>query len=98
LVFLAAINALLTFLARRSFITLIMEAIRSSGTSVLTLNTRRNIPEDGILRRLSSNSTFRESDLYNDPREIYRAVEERRLLGYKNPVRTSQETHYVSAT
>jgi hypothetical protein len=23
---------------------------------------------------------------------------ERRLLGYKNPVRTSQETHYVSAT
>jgi hypothetical protein len=24
--------------------------------------------------------------------------EERRLLGYKNPVRTSQETHYVSAT
>jgi hypothetical protein len=25
-------------------------------------------------------------------------VEECRLLGYKNPVRTSQETHYVSAT
>jgi hypothetical protein len=25
-------------------------------------------------------------------------AEERRLLGYKNPVRTSQETHYVSAT
>jgi hypothetical protein len=24
--------------------------------------------------------------------------EECRLLGYKNPVRTSQETHYVSAT
>jgi hypothetical protein len=24
--------------------------------------------------------------------------EEWRLLGYKNPVRTSQETHYVSAT
>jgi hypothetical protein len=24
--------------------------------------------------------------------------EEYRLLGYKNPVRTSQETHYVSAT
>jgi hypothetical protein len=24
--------------------------------------------------------------------------EEFRLLGYKNPVRTSQETHYVSAT
>jgi hypothetical protein len=25
-------------------------------------------------------------------------IEEYRLLGYKNPVRTSQETHYVSAT
>jgi hypothetical protein len=25
-------------------------------------------------------------------------VEECRLLGYKTPVRTSQETHYVSAT
>jgi hypothetical protein len=25
------------------------------------------------------------------------AYEERRLLGYKNPVRTSHETHYVSA-
>jgi hypothetical protein len=24
--------------------------------------------------------------------------EECRLLGYKNPVRTSQETHYISAT
>jgi hypothetical protein len=24
--------------------------------------------------------------------------EDCRLLGYKNPVRTSQETHYVSAT
>jgi hypothetical protein len=24
--------------------------------------------------------------------------EEWRLLGYKNPVRTSQETHYISAT
>jgi hypothetical protein len=25
-------------------------------------------------------------------------IEERRLLGYKNAVRTSQQTHYVSAT
>jgi hypothetical protein len=25
-------------------------------------------------------------------------LEERRFLGYKIPVRTSQETHYVSAT
>jgi hypothetical protein len=25
-------------------------------------------------------------------------TEECRLLGYKNPIRTSQETHYVSAT
>jgi hypothetical protein len=32
-----------------------------------------------------------------EPHEEFRR-EECRLLGYKNPVRTSQETHYVSAT
>jgi hypothetical protein len=31
--------------------------------------------------------------------EVFTAVtEERRLLGFKNPFRTSQEEHYVSAT
>jgi hypothetical protein len=29
---------------------------------------------------------------------LYYNYEECRLLGYKNPVRTSQETHYVSTT
>jgi hypothetical protein len=34
------------------FVTLMMEAIRSPETSVLTRAIRRNIPEDGILRKL----------------------------------------------
>jgi hypothetical protein len=33
------------------FVTLLMEAIHSSETSVLTIDTRHHIPEDGILHR-----------------------------------------------
>jgi hypothetical protein len=36
------------------FVTLIMEAVGSSETSVLTRGTRRNIQEDGILHKILS--------------------------------------------
>jgi hypothetical protein len=60
---------------------------------VLTRTIRRNIPEDTILqykiqdRKMSKIWGFHGCD-----------YEECRLLGYKTPFRTSQETRYVSAT
>jgi hypothetical protein len=41
------------FLARRLFVTLMMEEIRSSETSVLTTATRRHISEDGFFQHSS---------------------------------------------
>jgi hypothetical protein len=51
-------------------ITLMMEAIRSSETSILIRAKRRNIPEDGILhsRRRENLRSFRSKGVYQPPK------------------------------
>jgi hypothetical protein len=68
----------------RSLVTLNMKAICSSEASIVRA-TRRRIPEYNILQFWKIWG-LRGGDY------------EECLLGYKNPVRTSQETHYVSTT
>jgi hypothetical protein len=48
-----------------------MEALRSSETSVLTRATRRNIPEDGILLRSFMIATLSEQNYTLDMNQLY---------------------------
>jgi hypothetical protein len=73
-------------------VTIMKEALSSSETSVLPRGTRRNIPENRILQ--CSFGFEKCEGLRIDGCEY----KECRLLEYKISVRTSQETHFVSAT
>jgi hypothetical protein len=75
-----------------------------NGTSVSRLCCRHLANWSVTLTNLNNDCTVRRKTVTRHALlEIFRGFhggdyEERRLLGYKNPVHTSQETHYVSAT
>jgi hypothetical protein len=58
------------------FYILKMEPIRSSGTSVITISTRRHVPEEGILQRdLLANLFVNQLTLFSHRRNVFKKEE-----------------------